>query len=144
MLFFLERVLKVDPVLTNQLIAVALLLGTPMFVLFGWLSDKIGRKPIIMAGCLLAALTLFPLFKALTVAANPALAAAAERAPITVPRRAGRLFLPVRSGGPGPVPLLLRYRQSWLARAGLPTRTSRRAPGAVSEVSHRRQHIGVL
>ena len=48
----------------NLLIAVALLLGTPFFVVFGWLSDRIGRKPIIMAGCLLAALTYFPLFKA--------------------------------------------------------------------------------
>jgi len=83
-LFFLEKTLKVDGPLTNTLIAVALILGTPFFVVFGWLSDKIGRKPIILAGCLLAALTYFPIFKALTVAANPALAAAAASAPVTV------------------------------------------------------------
>ena len=71
-LFFLEKMLKVDGALTNTLVAVALLLGTPFFVFFGWLSDKIGRKPIILAGCLLAALTYFPIFKALTAAANPA------------------------------------------------------------------------
>jgi MFS family permease len=83
-LFFLEKMLKVDGVLTNELVAVALLLATPFFVVFGWLSDKIGRKPIILAGCLLAVLTYFPIFKAITVAANPQLAAASAAAPVTV------------------------------------------------------------
>ena len=83
-LFFLERVLKVDAPTANVMIAIALALGTPFFVVFGWLSDKIGRKPIIMAGLLFAAATYFPLFKALTVAANPALAAAQVGSPVTV------------------------------------------------------------
>jgi MFS family permease len=83
-LFFLEKMLKVDGVLTNELVAVALLLATPFFVVFGWLSDKIGRKPIILAGCVLAVLTYFPIFKAITVAANPQLAAASAAAPVTV------------------------------------------------------------
>ncbi len=83
-LFFLEKMLKVEGILTNELVAVALLLGTPFFVVFGWLSDKIGRKPIILAGCLLAVLTYFPIFKALTVAANPQLAAASAAAPVSV------------------------------------------------------------
>ncbi|HEX2801288.1 MAG TPA: MFS transporter [Phenylobacterium sp.] len=83
-LFFLEKTLKVDGVLTNQLVAVALILGTPFFVIFGWLSDRIGRKPIILAGCLLAMLTYFPVFKGLTAAANPALSAASAAAPVTV------------------------------------------------------------
>jgi len=83
-LFFLEKMLKVDGVLTNTLVAIALALGTPFFVVFGWLSDKVGRKPIILAGCLIAALTYFPIFKALTVAANPELAAASASAPVTV------------------------------------------------------------
>jgi MFS family permease len=83
-LFFLERTLKVDGATTNILTAIALLLGTPAFVLFGWLSDKIGRKPIIMAGCFLAVLTYFPLFHALTRYANPALYAAQNSAPVTV------------------------------------------------------------
>jgi MFS family permease len=83
-LFFLEKMLKVDGLLTNGLVAVALLLGTPFFVVFGWLSDKIGRKPIILAGCLAAVLTYFPIFKALTAAANPQLAAASAAAPVTV------------------------------------------------------------
>ena len=75
-LFFLQTYLKVDPNTVSLLIAASLLIGTPFFVIFGTLSDKIGRKPIIMAGCLLAALTYFPLFGALTKAANPELAAA--------------------------------------------------------------------
>ncbi len=83
-LFFLERVLKVEAALSNTLIAIALILATPFFVFWGWLSDKVGRKPIILAGCLIAALSYGPLFHALTSAANPALAAAARSAPVTV------------------------------------------------------------
>ncbi|CAG9236559.1 MFS transporter [Paraburkholderia tropica] len=83
-LFFLTQTLKVDGASANILIALALLIGTPFFLFFGSLSDKIGRKPIIMAGCLIAALTYFPLFKALTHYANPALEAATARAPIVV------------------------------------------------------------
>ena len=83
-LFFLEKTLKVDGATANILIAIALMLGTPFFILFGWLSDKIGRKPIILAGCALAALTYFPAFHMLTTAANPALAAAQANAPVTV------------------------------------------------------------
>ncbi|MEG0947371.1 MAG: MFS transporter, partial [Comamonas sp.] len=75
-LFFLTQQLKVDAVTANLMIAAALLLGTPFFVVFGTLSDKIGRKPIIMLGCALAVFTYFPVFKALTHAANPDLAAA--------------------------------------------------------------------
>ena len=75
-LFFLTQALKVDGPTANILVAYSLILGTPFFVVFGMLSDKIGRKPIIMAGCLLAALTYFPVFTALTKAANPDLATA--------------------------------------------------------------------
>jgi len=83
-LFFLGQTLKVDGVTANLLIAGALLIGTPFFVVFGWLSDRIGRKPIIMAGCLLAALTYFPIFKALTHYANPAVEAASTTSPVVV------------------------------------------------------------
>jgi MFS family permease len=83
-LFFLERTLKVDGATANILIAIALAIGTPAFVFFGWLSDRIGRKPIILAGCLIAALTYLPVFGWLTQAANPALAAAQARAPVSV------------------------------------------------------------
>jgi MFS family permease len=83
-LFFLTQALKVDPATANILIAISLLIGTPFFIVFGTLSDKIGRKPIIMAGCLLAALTYFPLFGALTKAANPDLAAAQAKTQVVV------------------------------------------------------------
>ncbi|MEW6558580.1 MAG: MFS transporter [Pseudomonadota bacterium] len=83
-LFFLTQTLKVDPVTANLLIAAALLIGTPFFIVFGALSDKIGRKPIILAGCLIAALTYFPLFKALTHYANPALYQAVQNSPVTL------------------------------------------------------------
>ncbi|MFT7772859.1 MFS transporter [Roseateles sp.] len=83
-LFFLTSVLKIDAAAANIWIAIALILGTPFFVIFGTLSDKIGRKPIIMAGLLLAAVTYFPLFKALTAAANPDLARAQETSKVTL------------------------------------------------------------
>jgi MFS family permease len=83
-LFFLTQILKVDAQTANLLIAASLLLATPFFLVFGALSDRIGRKPIIMVGLLLAALTYFPIFRAITHYANPALAAAQERAPVTV------------------------------------------------------------
>ncbi|QNP58734.1 MFS transporter [Paenacidovorax monticola] len=83
-LFFLTQQLKVDAVTANLMIAAALLIGTPFFVVFGSLSDKIGRKPIIMLGCVLAVLTYFPVFKALTEAANPDLAAAQAKNKVVV------------------------------------------------------------
>jgi MFS family permease len=83
-LFFLEKTLKVDGATANIMIAIALALATPFFIFFGWLSDKVGRKKIIMAGCALAALTYFSLFGALTEAANPALARAQAESPVVV------------------------------------------------------------
>ncbi len=83
-LFFLTQTLKLDGTTANIVIAAALAIGTPFFVFFGWLSDKIGRKPIILAGCLLAVVTYFPLFSALTNAVNPALEQALEKSPVVV------------------------------------------------------------
>ena len=83
-LFFLTQALKVDGATANIFVAISLLIGTPFFIVFGALSDKIGRKPIILAGCLLAALTYFPVFGALTKAANPALAEAQAKNKVVV------------------------------------------------------------
>ena len=83
-LFFLTQALKVDGTTANILMAYSLILGTPFFVIFGTLSDKIGRKPIIMAGCLLAVVTYFPVFSALTQAANPDLVAAQAKNKVVV------------------------------------------------------------
>lgn len=97
-LFFLQSILKVDGYTANLLIAWSLLLGTGFFIVFGMLSDKIGRKPIILGGCLIAALTFFPIFKMITSNANPALEKAIEQAKVEVvadPAGCGDLFNPV-------------------------------------------------
>ena len=97
-LFFLQSILKVDGYTANLLIAWSLLLGTGFFIVFGALSDKIGRKPIIMAGCLIAALTFFPIFRMITTNANPALEKAIESVKVEVvadPAGCGDLFNPV-------------------------------------------------
>lgn len=83
-LFYLTQTLKVGGATANILIAASLLLATPFFVVFGSLSDRIGRKPIIMAGCLIAALTYFPIFSGLTHFANPALETALKNSPVVV------------------------------------------------------------
>lgn len=97
-LFFLQSILKVDGYTANLLIAWSLLLGTGFFIVFGVLSDKIGRKPIILGGCLIAALTFFPIFKMITTNANPALEKAIETVKVDVvadPAACGDLFNPV-------------------------------------------------
>ena len=97
-LFFLQSILKVDGYTANLLIAWSLLLGTGFFIVFGILSDKIGRKPIIMGGCMIAALTFFPIFKMITSNANPALEKAIESVKVEVvadPAGCGDLFNPV-------------------------------------------------
>ncbi len=133
-LFFLEKMLKVDGGLTNGLVAISLLIGTPFFVFFGWLSDKIGRKWIIMAGCVLACLTYFPLFKTLTVAANPRLAAAVASSPVTVvadPANCSFQFDPI---GKTVFNTSCDLAKSYLAKAGV-TYTNAAAPaGSVAEV----------
>lgn len=119
-LFFLEKTLKVDGETTNILIATALLLATPFFVIWGWLSDKIGRKPIILTGCILAALTYFPLFHALSSAANPALTKAAASAPVTVsadPNNCTFQFDPI---GKGKFNTSCDLAKTVLAQAGVP------------------------
>ena len=97
-LFFLQSILKIDGYTANLLIAYSLIIGTGGFIFFGALSDRIGRKPIILAGCLIAALTYFPLFGALTTAANPTLANAIATVKVSVsadPADCGNLFNPV-------------------------------------------------
>ncbi|SEH89166.1 MFS transporter [Pseudomonas asplenii] len=83
-LFFMTQMLKMDPAQANTLLIISVVIGAPFFVLFGWLSDKIGRKPILMIGLLLATVCYFPLFKALSHYANPQIDAASRQAPIVV------------------------------------------------------------
>jgi MFS family permease len=97
-LFFLIQSLRVDSMTANLLVGAALVLGSPFYIFFGWLSDRVGRKPLMMAGMLTAALLLIPLFKGLTHYANPQLARAARANPVVVaadPRTCGFQFDPV-------------------------------------------------
>ncbi len=97
-LFFLTQTLKLDGTTANLLIAFSLLIGTPFFIVFGMLSDKVGRKPILLLGCFIAAATYFPLFNMVATTANPKLIAATENVKIVVtadPATCGTLFDPV-------------------------------------------------
>jgi MFS family permease len=143
-LFFLEKTLKVDGATANILIAIALALATPFFILFGWLSDKVGRKPIIMAGCALAALTYFPLFGALTEAANPALARAQGLAPVVVhadPALCSVQFDPIGKNKFDRT--ACDIAKSTLAKAGISYANDPRGSGAVS-IGERRVEVGEL
>ena len=136
-LLFLEKTLKVEGALANSLMAVALILATPFFVFWGWLSDKVGRKPIILAGCLIAALSYGPLFHALTAAANPALAEASRTAPVTVhadPADCSFQFDPI---GRTQFTSSCDLAKTYLARAGVSYETVDLPAGSVAAV-----HVG--
>ncbi|MCH6202817.1 MFS transporter [Brucella ciceri] len=119
-LFFLQNVLKVENQSANIMVAIALLIGTGGFVFFGWLSDKIGRKPIIMAGLLLAAVTYFPLFKALTHAANPALAQAEQTIKATVTAAPGDCNFQFNATGTSKFTTSCDVATSFLAKSSVP------------------------
>ena len=134
-LFFLERMLRVDGATTNILTAIALVLATPGFVFFGWLSDKIGRKPIILAGCLLALLTYFPLFQSLTRYANPALFAAQSSAPVEViadPKQCSFQFDPIGKNTFDSTSCDIA--KSFLAKAGVSYRRVDAPAGTVAQI----------
>src|SRR6202789_3691044 len=134
-LFFLERMLRVDGATTNILTAIALVLATPGFIFFGWLSDKIGRKPIIMMGCLLALLTYFPLFGALTRYANPALYEAQSAAPITVfadPHQCSFQFDPIGKNKFDSTSCDIA--KSFLAKAGVTYQRIDAPPGSIAQI----------
>ena len=133
-LFFLERTLQLEAASANLILIAALLIGTPFFVVFGALSDRIGRKTLVMTGCLLAVLTYFPTFKAITHYANPALERAVATAPVLVvadPARCSLQFDPVGKAA---------FRESCdvaktaLARAGVPYRNEAATAGATALV----------
>jgi len=133
-LFFLTQTLKIDATTANLLIAGSLAIATPFFIVFGSLSDRIGRKPIIMAGCLIAALTYFPLFKGLTHYGNPALEAASASNPVVVsaaPNTCSFQFNPV---GTAKFTSSCDIAKSALARAGIPYSNVAAPPGTVASV----------
>jgi hypothetical protein len=143
-LFFLEKILQVEATAANLIIAAALLLGTPFFIVFGALSDRIGRKRIVLTGCVLAALTYFPLFKGLTHFANPALETAVARAPVTViadPAECSFQFDPV---GRKAFTSSCDIAKSALARNGVPYVNEEAPTGAVARVRVGSQRSGTV
>ncbi len=133
-LFFMLQTLKVDPQTANLLIAGSLIIGTPFFIIFGSLSDRIGRKPIIMIGCVLAALTYFPIFKALTEYANPAIFKAQQTNPVEViadPAQCSFQFDPV---GKAKFTSSCDIAKSWLAKKAIPYVNQVGAAGTVASV----------
>jgi hypothetical protein len=133
-LFFLTQTLKVDAQPANLMIAGSLLIGTPFFILFGALSDRIGRKPIIMAGCLLAVLTYFPLFKAITHYANPALEAAIASSPVTVIADPGECSFQFNPVGTSQFTSSCDVAKSALVRRGIPYANQDAPAGTTAQV----------
>ena len=134
-MYFLGTTLKIDATTTQLLIAAALLIGTPFFVVFGWLSDRIGRKPVVLAGCLLAALTYFPIFKALTHYGNPAIEAASVSAPIRVTADPKDCSVQIDLIGKKVFTSSCDVAKSFLAKRGVPYENVSAAPGTVAVVS---------
>ncbi|PBI99475.1 MFS transporter [Pseudomonas sp. ACN5] len=133
-LFFLLQTLKIDAQTANLLIAGSLLIGTPFFVIFGSLSDRIGRKGIIMAGCIIAALTYFPIFHALTQYGNPDVFVAQEKNPVTVianPDQCSFQFDPV---GKAKFTSSCDLAKTVLAKRAIPYKNVNAEPGAVAQV----------
>ncbi|PCR94402.1 MFS transporter [Pseudomonas fluorescens] len=133
-LFFLLQTLKIDPQTANLLIAGSLLIGTPFFVIFGSLSDRIGRKGIIMAGCILAAVTYFPIFHALTQYGNPDVFVAQEKNPVKVvanPDQCSFQFDPV---GKAKFTSSCDLAKTILAKRAIPYENVVAEPGTVAQV----------
>jgi MFS family permease len=133
-LYFLQTFLKVDGPTANILIAVALLLGTPFFLFFGNLSDRVGRKPIIMAGCLIAAVSYFPLFQSLTALANPKLQAAIRAAPVSVVAADADCNLVLNLTGTAKFTTPCDTSRTFLANAGVSYELVEAAPGSAAVV----------
>lgn len=134
-LFFLTRVLKLADLDTDLLLITALALAAPSYVLAGWLSDVVGRKPVVLAGCALGAVALFPLFHALTFAANPALAEAQAQAPVSVyadPASCSVQFDPVGANHFDQTGCDIA--KAWLSRGGVSYRSIALPAGAPARV----------
>ncbi|MGF6457436.1 MFS transporter [Pseudomonas frederiksbergensis] len=133
-LFFLLQTLKIDPQTANYLIAGSLLIGTPFFIVFGSLSDRIGRKGIIMAGCILAALTYFPIFNALTQYGNPDVFAAQEKNPVTVIADQSKCSFQFDPVGKAKFTSSCDLAKTVLAKKAIPYENVKAEPGAIAQV----------
>ena len=140
-LFFLTQMLKMDPAQANTLLIISVVIGAPFFIFFGWLSDRVGRKPILMMGLLLATVLYFPLFKALSHYANPQIDAASRQSPIVVmadPSTCTFQFDPV---GKARFDSPCDKVKTFLVKQGLPYTSVSAAPGTPVQVSVGEQQI---
>jgi hypothetical protein len=134
-LFFLTQTMKVEPQAANLMVAAALILATPFFIVFGALSDRIGRKWIIMFGCAIAALTYFPIFKALTKASNPAIFEAAAANPITVRANDADCSFQFDPIGKAKFNTSCDIAKSWLAKKYIPYKNEEVPSGTIASVT---------
>ena len=140
-LFFLTQMLKMDPAQANTLLIISVVIGAPFFIFFGWLSDRVGRQPILMMGLLLATVLYFPLFKALSHYANPQIDAASRQSPIVVmadPSTCTFQFDPV---GKARFDSPCDKVKTFLVKQGLPYTSVSAAPGTPVQVSVGEQQI---
>ena len=140
-LFFLTQMLKMDPAQANTLLIISVVIGAPFFIFFGWLSDRVGRQPILMLGLLLATVLYFPLFKALSYYANPQIDTASRQSPIVVmadPSTCTFQFAPV---GKARFDSPCDKVKTFLVKQGLPYTSVAAAPGTLVEVSVGEQKI---
>ena len=140
-LFFLTQMLKMDPAQANMLLIISVVIGAPFFIFFGWLSDRVGRKPILMLGLLLATVLYFPLFKALSHYANPQIDTASRQSPIVVmadPSTCTFQFDPV---GKARFDSPCDKVKTFLVKQGLPYTSQAAAPGTEVQISVGEQKI---
>ena len=133
-LFFLQQTLKIDSMAANLLVAGALAIGTPFFILFGSLSDKIGRKPIVMVGCVVSALTYFPIFHGITQYGNPDVFEAQAKNPITVVADPGQCSFQFDPVGKAKFSSSCDIAKSSLAKKAIPYVNQAGAPGSVAQI----------
>jgi MFS family permease len=133
-LFFLTQTLKVDAQSANVLLCLALVLAMPLFITMGWLSDRVGRKRLLLLGCVLGALTYFPIFRAITHYANPAIEEAAQRAPVIVVTDADGCSFQFDPVGKAKFVRSCDIAKGALAKAGVPYTTEAGRPGTVAVV----------
>lgn len=135
-LFFLQQTLRVDPLEANIIVAISLAIGAPIYIFFGWLSDKVGRRPLALLGLFLPVVTYFPLFNMMTAAANPELAVAQRNAPVVVFAAAGSCSLQFDPVGANEFnSKSCDIVKSHLARAGVSYTTVDLEEGAVAQVA---------
>ncbi|HXA37252.1 MAG TPA: MFS transporter, partial [Steroidobacteraceae bacterium] len=133
-LYFVTISLRIDSITANTLLGIALAIGTPLTLLAGRLADRVGRKPVVLIGCLIAAVTFFPIFRALTHFGNPALESATQRAPVRVWADPARCHLQFDPIGKTSFKTSCDVVKTFLARGGIPYRNEASSAGSIAEV----------